>query len=95
MLKKMLFAAVCAMVVATPALAEDYYSQYDNYWRTWHPYPNYAAAIPYGLVPIIAYTRTTAYLPALGYAQVPVRVYFIPQQTPLYNVPPYTVVEPF
>lgn len=90
MLKKALI--VSAIIAATPATAEGLYSQEYTYWRTWHPYPNYAAAIPYGL-PVVAYTRTTTYLPFFGY--VPARLYFIPQKTPFYNVPPYTVVEPF
>lgn len=92
MLKKALFAGIAAFAAVTPATAQGLYSAEYTYWRHWHPYPNYAAAIPYGL-PVVAYMRTTTYLPPFGI--VPAKLYFIPQTTPFYNVPPYMVVAPF
>jgi opacity protein-like surface antigen len=41
--------------------------------------------------PFVAYSSATAYVPVTTYAAVPVRVYYIPQQPPYYNVPPYVV----
>lgn len=91
MLKTMLFGAVAAMIAATPAMAGGYW--HGGHLRHWHRYPNYAAALPYGW-PFVAYTRSTAYIPAAD-AVLPVRVYYIPQQPPYYNVPPYLVVAPY
>jgi hypothetical protein len=93
---KTLALALCAVgLLASPAAAfsRDYYGQYHTYWRHWRPYPNYTAWLPYGW-PMIAYTRTRAYVPGLPYP-VPVNVYYIPQTEPRYNVPPYAVVAPY
>jgi hypothetical protein len=93
MLKKMAFAA--AMIAATPALAGSYVDQYRGYFRPhWHHYPNYAAFIPYGW-PMVPSVRTMDYVPEANYALLPVRVYFIPQEQPYYNAPPYEVVAPY
>jgi hypothetical protein len=95
MLKKI--ALVAATIAATPALADQYFIPYQGVGPHWHPYPDYAAYVPYGL-PIASYSRSIGYVAGLGY--VPVRVYYIPQQVPpqqgpLYNVPPYQVVAPY
>ncbi|HLH10344.1 MAG TPA: hypothetical protein VKV77_00525 [Methylovirgula sp.] len=92
MLKSVAFAA--AILGATPAFAGSYVDQYPGYFvPCWHPYPNYTAHIPWGM-PMVPSVRTLDYVRGLN-AVVPVRVYFIPQQTPYYNVPPYEVIEPF
>jgi hypothetical protein len=57
-----------------------------------HGYPP-AAALDYA-PPIVAYRSATAYVPVTTYAPVPVRIYYVPQQQPYYNVPPYAVREP-
>jgi hypothetical protein len=44
--------------------------------------------------PFAAYRSATALVPVTTYEPVPVRVYYIPQQQPYYNVPPYAVREP-
>jgi hypothetical protein len=95
MLKKLLlaFGALSALASPAAALSRDYYGQYHTYWRPWHPFPNYVARIPYGW-PMIAYTRAYSYVPGLP-SPVPVRVYYIPQTEPRYNVPPYAVVAPY
>lgn len=54
--------------------------------------PNGAAVLPetgFDRPPIVAYTSATAFVPVTTYAPVPVRVYYLPQQQPYYNVPPY------
>ena len=54
--------------------------------------PNGAAVLPetgFDRAPIVAYTSATAFVPVTTYAPVPVRVYYMPQQQPYYNVPPY------
>jgi hypothetical protein len=90
MLKKI--ALVAAMVAATPAFAHGYLAPYRYVGPHWHPYPDYAAFVPYGL-PIVTYSPTVDFVPSVGV--VPVRVYYIPQQQPLYNVPPYEEVAPY
>ena len=45
-------------------------------------------------MPFAAYRSATALVPVTTYAPVPVRIYYIPQQQPYYNVPPYAVREP-
>lgn len=95
MLRKIAFAAILAMIAATPAWAGSYVDQYRGYFRPhWHRYPNYTAFIPYGW-PMIPSVRGLAYVPEAGYALLPARVYFIPQQPPYYNVPPYPVIAPY
>jgi hypothetical protein len=96
MLRKIAFAAILAMIAATPAWAGSYVDQYRGYFRPhWHHYPNYAAFIPYGW-PMIPSVRGLVYVPETGYyALLPARVYFIPQQPPYYNVPPYAVIAPY
>lgn len=92
MLRKIAFAA--AMIAVTPAFAGSYVDQYPGYFRPyWAAYPNYTACIPYGL-PMTPSVPAFDYLPA-AHAAVPVRVYFIPQQPPYYNVPPYEVAAPY
>ena len=94
MLKKIAFAALLVSA-ATPALAGSYIDQYRGYFRPhWHRYPNYTAFIPYGL-PMTPSVRGFAYFPEAGYALLPARIYFIPQQQPYYNVPPYPVIAPY
>jgi hypothetical protein len=41
--------------------------------------------------PIVAYRNATAYVPVTTYRPVPIRVYYVPQHEPYYNVPPYAV----
>ncbi len=96
MTKKIILGLVAAGLLASPAaaLTRDYYGQYHTYWRHWRPYPNYTAYLPYGW-PIIAYTRSVAYVPGYSYGPVPVNIYYIPQTEPRYNVPPYAVVAPY
>ncbi|REF85821.1 hypothetical protein DES32_1857 [Methylovirgula ligni] len=96
MLRKLILALAAAAALVTPAAAttRDYYGQYHTYWRHWHPYPNYTAYLPYGW-PMIAYTRSAAYVPGYPYGPVPVNVYYIRRSTPVYNVPPYTVIAPY
>ncbi len=108
MMKKLLFAAVLAATAATPAVAGgnpgywgppavagSYVDQYPGYWQPyWYPYPNFAAAIPFG-IPIVTSQPTVAYFPAASPVPLPARVYFVPQQPPYYNVPPYPVIEPY
>lgn len=54
-----------------------------------------AASLPEGYrAPFAAYRPATALVPVMTYAPVPVRVYYIPQEQPYYNVPPYAVREP-
>jgi hypothetical protein len=88
MLKKI--AIVLTALAATPAWADCCHS--GRYWAHWHRYPNYAACIPYGL-PFIPYSRTIDYVP--GIDEVPMRVYYVPLNQPLYNVPPYRVIAPY
>lgn len=84
-----------ALVAATPALAAGYVGQYTGYYRPhWHPYPNCSALIPYGW-PMITSVRSYAYIAQANYALLPVRVFFVPQQQPLYNVPPYALIAPY
>lgn len=92
MLKKI--AVVLATLAATPAWAGGPADccHAGHYWAHWHRYPDYAACVPYGL-PIIPYARTIDYVPGIG--EVPVRVYYIPRQQPLYSVPPYRVIAPY
>jgi hypothetical protein len=95
MIKSTIFAAVLAATAATPALAGSYVDQYPGYWGPeWAPYPDYAAFIPYGL-PMVPATPTTTYVPEVSDAPLPARLYYIPQQAPLYNVPPYVVLAPY
>jgi hypothetical protein len=95
MLKTLILASVVAVALAAPAAAvsRDYYGQYHTYWRHWRPYPNYVAGLTYGW-PIIAYSRVYTYVPGLPYP-APVKVYYIPQTEPRYNVPPYAVIAPY
>jgi hypothetical protein len=95
MLKKLVLALVAVGALASPAaaLTRNYYGQYHTYWRHWRSYPNYIARLPYGL-PMIAYSRAYGYVPGTPYP-VPLRVYYIPQTEPRYNVPPYAVIAPY
>ncbi|MGO9004553.1 MAG: hypothetical protein ACLQIQ_18115 [Beijerinckiaceae bacterium] len=58
--------------------------------RAYAAYPPTAALDQ--AAPVVAYRNATAYVPVTTYAQVPVRIYYIPQQQPYYNVPPYYAV---
>lgn len=95
MFKKIALAAVAVAISTAPALAGSYVDQYPGYYRPhWHPYPNYAAFIPFGF-PMTPSARGLTYVPEAGYAPVPAQVYFIPQNEPYYNVPPYAVIAPY
>lgn len=51
--------------------------------------------LPEGYVPpMLAYRQATAFVPVTTYAPVPVRIYYVPQEQPYYNVPPYAVRVP-
>jgi hypothetical protein len=91
MLRKMLFAAAGATLLATPALAGPWVN-YDGY----QPIERYAYAysIPYGY-PFVPYTDVIVAAPVITYAPVHVRVYAVPQEPPYYNVPPYPVYAPY
>jgi|SRR5271168_1055197 len=65
-----------------------------GYSQNWQPYPGYAAARPFGM-PFVAFAGTVGYVPNVTPLPVPVRVYYIPQRNPYYNVPPYAVIEPY
>lgn len=90
MLRKLIFAAAAASLAgiaslaATPALASPWVN-YDGYFPV---NPNWVYFPPFGY-PFAPYADVTVLAP------VHVRVYAVPQQPPLYNVPPYPVYVPY
>jgi hypothetical protein len=92
---------------AHPAVVRGYYP--NGYaplrhaaWSFGYPGAAYGVPVNAGYVPtatpeypaqIVAYRSATAFVPVTTYAPVPIRVYYIPQQQPYYNVPPYAVRE--
>ncbi len=70
---------LAAVLLAGPALAEDYGS---------FPAPDFSAPFP-------ASARTSAFAVVPPYGAFPLRTYATPTQGPFYNVPPYRVVAPY
>ena len=74
------------------------YTYGENYLNYSPSAPAYAAYAPTAALsyapPTLAYRNVLAYVPVTTYAPVPVRIYYVPQQQPYYNVPPYAVPDP-
>ncbi len=73
------------------------WNSYNTGYRTAEPAyaenpQNYSAPAAFNYnQPIVTYRNATAYVPVTTYTPVPVRVYYVPQHEPYYNVPPYAV----
>jgi len=96
MLRKLLFAAAGATLLATPALAGPWVN-YDGYQPVesyGYGYGGYVYGIPYGY-PFAPYRDVIVAAPVITYAPVHMRIYAVPQEPPYYNVPPYAVYAPY